>query len=207
MIKKTPKSEVYIPKALKALKKERRKKRKGRTFFREIEPLEAKLEIASVFWENYIKQEFGLELVPKIYRYLLNNPSSKTIIFTDGDTFIKAKSSKDDKTVTMVEARRRRRISEKEAVLKGMIWICTTHILTVDKRKHFLKRLIERKFDLTLIVAFYEVAIGKMPSDTIIISDHTTKIIGHKSSGASVVLNTGMVIGEIDWDDYLDVKF
>jgi hypothetical protein len=206
MITKIPKNEVVLPLKHKEALKRRRRNRKGSSESIKIEPYEIKLIATKRFWRDFLEKEFELELIPSIYCTLLRSRETEKKIFTNGHTCMAAQYLSDEKKILLLYGRQGKYISREEAEKRGEIWINAPHALVIDKRRHFLKRYFERKFDLTLIVALYRELKKRMPRDRISVSDGIYKLSGHKKTGLLIELNTGIKIGEIDWEDYVDKK-
>lgn len=206
MITKTPKSEVVVPKKHKETLKRRRKNHRGSSELIEVEPHEIKLTTTNRFWKDFLEGEFDLELMPVIYSVLSRSKETSKKIFTNGYSYIAAQYMPEEKQVLLLYGYKSKYIDQAEAEEKGLLWINAPHALVVDKRRHFLKRYFERKFDLTLIVPLYKELKKRMPRDRVSVSDGAYKISGHKKTGLLIELNTGIKIGVIDWEKYIDKK-
>jgi hypothetical protein len=204
MIIKTPKNKVEIPKSY--LKKKSLKRwRKPQSYFVQVKQREMKLIISKKVWKFFLSSKLTYELIPAAYFEMLKLPL-ESATFCDRNTLIILKKSKENKSIEVVKAQYND-LNEKEIKQEGFIFLPQSHILYLDRKNHFLKRLFQRNFDLTLIVDAYRELKKVMPGDLVSISDGNTKIIGKKLTGSSIVLSTGIVIGEINWDEYLDKKF
>lgn len=185
------------------------KKRTPQTIEYSVEKMRVELSGTKSFWSTLIKKTIDLELIPHIYVLNENKATEKynmEVISTNGRCVIHAHVSK-DKIVLTKAYRLRERMDKEEAKTKGYDWHSPTLALWMDKYYHFLKRYGQRKFDLSLIVPAYFKAKGTMPSDRVIASDGDSKVILAKKDSQTIILVTGMIAGDIDWDDYLDVKF
>ncbi|HIQ26983.1 MAG TPA: hypothetical protein EYH42_00605 [Sulfurovum sp.] len=76
----------------------------------------------------------------------------------------------------------------------------------IDHQKHFIKRYKERNFDLSLVAHFIgKVVQAKLGQRVKMISQNDI-VIGTRTTAHRAMLISGMVRGEIDWDDYVDKK-
>lgn len=90
---------------------------------------------------------------------------------------------------------------------KGFVYAPQYQVrINIDHKGHFFKRYKKRGFDLRLVAAFIgKVAQAKLGQKVKMISDEVI-IVGKRLDAAHAVLITGMVRGDIDWDDYVDIK-
>lgn len=188
---------------------EKKKRRIPHTIEHSVEKNRVELIGTKNFWSTLIKKTIDLELIPHLYIANENKAIEKydmEVISTNGSCVIHAHISK-DKIVLMKAYRLKNRIGKEEAESKGYDWYTPTLALWMDKQFHFLKRYGKRKFDLDLIVPAYFKAKGMMPNDRVITSNGDSKVVLAKKDSKTIILVTGMVIGEIDWDEYLDIKY
>lgn len=206
MISKIPKEQVVIPDSHKELLEKRKKGRAPRSYYREVPFRQMKLHVPKRVWAKFLKNKLSYELIPSSYLEIMNKDEAMPISFTDGSVVVTAVKSTAENKIDILDVRRRS-MSEKEAKKGGFEWIPQTHTLFLDRNNHFLKRFQQRDFDLTLIVDAYIELKRVMPGDSVSISDGTTKILGRKLTGFTILLTTGIVIGQMNWSEFLDKRF
>lgn len=175
----------------------------------DVGQMRVRLSGTKSFWSTIMRKTIDLELIPHIYQYNENKAIERydmEVISTNGSCVIHAHVYKDNIKLTKAY-RLKNRISKEEAEAKGYDWYFPTLALWMDKNFHFLKRYGQRKFDLNLIVPGYFKAKGMMPNDRVITSDGESKVVLGKKDSQTIILITGMKVGDIDWDEYLDVKY
>jgi len=203
MITKTPKIEVKIPNSH-LRKKASKKWRKPNSYSIQIEPRDMKLTIPKKILAKFVSFKITYELIPAAYFEMLKLPL-ESATFCDLSTLIVLKKDTTKKSIEVVNVKYHS-MSEKDMKTNGIMFLPQSHILYLDRKNHFLKRLLQREFDLTLIVDAYKELKKVMPGDFVSVSNSNTKIMGKKLTGSTVVLSTGFVVGEINWDEYLDKK-
>jgi len=206
MISKTPKEKVVIPETHKRLLAKRKKGRQPRSYYKEVSSRQLKLKIPKMIWIKSLKSKITFELIPSVYLEIMEGAAETSLSYTNGSVVVTATKTSFQNKIEITEIYKCS-LSVKEAKQRGIQWLAPSHLLFLDKRNHFLTRLQQRDFDLTLIVDAYIELKRVMPGDSVSVSDGTTKIIGRKLTGFSVLLSTGMNVGIIDWDDFLDKRF
>jgi len=200
MIIKQPKEKTSP-----AVSNKRKKRYVPRGRYVEVSSLPYHLFFAPDFWKRQVgSRRFSLELVAELYRYIQANPHKTYYKFTDGDCTVHAHF---DKSRIFIEDIRAVKLSRAEMRMAGYIFIFPTCVMRMDKNNHFFERWVQRRFELSLLVPLYEELRRSMPGDRVSVSDGEFKVMGRKTRGMLVVAETGVVLGEIDWDEYLDKKF
>ena len=200
MIIKRPKekAEASVP-------KKRKKRYVPRGRYVEVPSLPYHLVFSADFWKRQVSsRRFSLELVAELYRYIQANPHKNYYKFTDGDSTVHASF---DKSRIYIEDIRAAKLSRAEMRMAGYVFIFPTCVMRMDKNNHFFERWVQRRFELSLLVPLYEELRRSMPGDRVSVSDGEFKLMGRKASGMLLVAETGVILGEIDWDEYLDKKF
>jgi hypothetical protein len=211
MIKKIPKAEVNktLPKKHLEKIKLRKKGYVPKAYYHEVEKMPLGLEFSPLYWTKLGKHNyFTLDVVPLIYRYFEVNQdlSDKELIFSDGYALTHAYMDLENCSVCIDDVRGYQ-CRKSVAKQKGYIPLFPSHTFKLTKDKHLLKRWIERGFDLSLLVPLYEFLIRCRAGDRVSVSDGNCKVMGIKVNGLTILAQTGIVLGEIDWDEFLDVKF
>ena len=197
---------MEIPDAHRILLEKRRKGRRPQSYYREVPSRQVKLKISNKVWVKALKGKLSYELIPSAYLEIMRRDDNTPFSYTDGSAVVTAVKSSSQNTITITDMQKCT-ISAKEAKKSGFEWLSPSHTLFLDRNHHFLKRLKERDFDVSLMIDAYIELKRVMPGDCVSVTDGHTKILGRKQTGLSIVLNTGVVLGEMDWNDFLDVKF
>jgi len=200
---------TIIPKDDKYLQlKEVKKKKKPQTMTyhpHQLNPV--KLFAKESFWKDWERHYFDLSLIKVFYQRAPQLSEDQEITICDGKSVIVGKRTAEDQAI-LIKGYRFKGIYSKEWVeKKGFIYVPQYQTKVVlDHKKHFLKRYKERGFDLRLIAYFISAAAqAKLGQRIKVISDNDI-LIGTRTTAHKAMLISGMVRGEIDWDDYVDRK-
>ncbi len=198
-------SITIIPKENTELKK---KKPRPQTLEWNMEYLhEVKMYAEDTFWADWIKNRFDLALIRIFYSQVGQLTYGEEIKITDGKSVIIGKRTDRDMALLTNGYKMKGVYGKEWAEEKGFVYAPQYQVrINIDHKGHFLKRYKKRGFDLRLVAAFIgKVAQAKLGQKVKMISDEEI-IVGKRLDAGHAVLITGMVRGEIDWDDYVDIK-
>lgn len=168
---------------------------------------EVKIYAEDTFWVDWIKNRFDLALIRIFYTQVPQLSNGAEIKITDGKSVIVGKRIDRD-TAVLTSGYKMKGVYDKEwAEEKGFVYAAQYQVrINIDHKGHFLKRYKKRGFDLRLVAAFIgKVAQAKLGQKVKMISEEEI-IVGKRLDASHAVLITGMVRGDIDWDDYVDTK-
>ena len=211
LIKKIPKNEVIKTLPKKYLEKVmlRKKGYRPKAYYYEVDKMPLGLHFSSLYWEKLGKNNyFTLDIVPLIYRYFEGNQKQhdEDLVFADGYALTTASFDLEQRCVRINDVKRFQ-CRKSVAKQKGYLYLSPSHTFKLTRDKHLLKRWFERDFDLALLVPLYENLVRCRAGDRVSVSDGCSKVMGIKINGLTILAQTGMVLGQIDWDEFLDVKF
>jgi len=201
-------SIIVIPKVREDESATKIKKKKPAPLTWEVATLhEVKLYAKDSFWDAWLKHHFDLSLIRTFYTQAPQLASHEEIKISDGKSVIIGKRTALNKAI-LTGGYTLNHIYPKQWVERKRI-IYTPHYevrVGIDHHKHFIKRYKERNFDLSLVAHFIgKVAQAKLGQRVKMISQNDI-LIGTRTTAHHAILISGMVRGEIDWDDYVDSK-
>ena len=201
-------SITIIPKVKEDESKTKVKKKKPALLTWEVATLhEVKLYANDSFWDAWTKHHFDLSLIKIFYTQSPQLAHNEEIKISDGKSVIIGKRTAQNKAI-LTGGYSLNYIYPKEWV-EGKKMIYAPHYevrVGIDHQKHFIKRYKERNFDLSLVAHFIgKVAQAKLGQRVKMISQNDI-VIGIRTTAHRAMLITGMLRGEIDWDDYVDKK-
>lgn len=197
-----PKDETYLQK-----KEVKRKKKPQTMVYKPYMLSPVKLFAKESFWKDWERHYFDLSLIKAFYHQAPQLSENQEVTICDGKNVIVGKRIAEDQAV-LIKGYVLKRIYSKEWVEKKGFIYAYQYVTKValDHRRHFLKRYKERNFDLRLVAHFITaVAQAKLGQKVKVVSEDDV-LIGTRMSVHKAMLITGMVKGEIDWDDYVDKK-
>ena len=201
-------SITIIPKVKEDEHQTKIKKKKPAPLIWEITTLhEVKLYAKDSFWDAWLKHHFDLSLIKTFYTQVPQLSANEEIKISDGKSVIVGKRTALNKAM-LTGGYTLNHIYPKQWVEgKGIIY--TPHYevrIGIDHQKHFIQRYKERNFDLSLVSHFIgKVAQAKLGQRVKMISQNDI-LIGTRTTAHHAMLISGMVRGEMDWNDYVDKK-
>lgn len=188
--------------------KEKKKKTRPKTLEWHAEYLhEVKIYAKDSFWVDWIKNRFDLSLLRIFYTRVAQLAYDEEIKITDGKSVITGKRIDRDTAILTGGYKMKGIYSREWAKEKGFVFAPHYQVrIGIDHKGHFIKRYKKRGFDLRLVAAFIgKVAQAKLGQKVKMISEEEI-IVGKRLDTHRAVLITGMVRGDMDWDDYVDMK-
>ena len=201
-------SITIIPKVKEDESKTKVKKKKPAPLTWEVATLhEVKLYAQDSFWDAWVKHHFDLSLIKTFYTQTPQLAPNEEIKISDGKSVIIGKRTARNKAILTGGYTLNHICPKERAEGKGFMY--TPHYevrVAIDHHKHFITRYKERNFDLSLVAHFIgKVAQAKLGQKVKMISQNDI-LIGTRTTAHHAMLISGMVRGEIDWDDYVDIK-
>ena len=168
---------------------------------------EVKIYAEDSFWSAWDKSRFDLSLIRVFYAQVPQAAKDEEIRICDGKSVIIGRRTSKTKAVLTGGYMLKNVYSESWVRKKGFFYSPHYQIkIGIDHKRHFVKRYKERAFDLGLVVSFIgKVAQARLGQRVKIVSDNDI-LIGTRTTAHHAMLISGMVRGEMNWDDYVDVK-
>ena len=169
---------------------------------------EVKIYAEDSFWDAWEQSHFDLSLIRVFYTQVPQATKDEVITICDGKSVIIGKRVGKTKAILTGGYSLKHIYSEAWVKKKGFVYSPHYQVrIGIDHKRHFIKRYKERIFDLGLVAAFIgKVAQARLGQKVKIISENDI-LVGVRTTANHAMLITGMVRGEMDWDDYVDVKF
>lgn len=195
-----PKDEIYQENRPK-------KRRKGTLIWHSTTLHDVRLGAEESFWDDWVKHHFDLSLIRSFYDQTPNLSYGEEITICDGKSVIVGKRISKDQAVLSKGYKFKYIYSKKWVEMKGFLYTPQYEVYTaIDHKAHFIKRYQKRGFNLGLVAQFIgKVAQAQLGQKVKMISDEDI-IIGTRTTVHAAMLISGMVRGEMDWNEYIDKK-
>ena len=179
-----------------------------KTMIVEIDELnDVKIYAIDSFWDAWENHHFDLSLILTFYKEVSQCTHNQIIKITDGKNVIIGERV-DQEHATLINGYILKSIhSELWASKNGFIFTAHRQVrIGIDHKRHFIDRYKKRNFDLSLVAIFIiRVPMGKLGQRIKIVSKNDI-LIGTRTTQYGGMLISGMVRGEMDFEDYVDVK-
>lgn len=163
---------------------------------------EVKISAEDSFWDAWEDTHFDLSLIRVFYTQAPQAAKDEEIKVCDGKSVIIGKRVGKTKAVLTGGYMLKNVYSESWVKRKGFFYSPHYQVrIGIDHKKHFIKRYKERSFDLGLVAAFIgKVAQARLGQKVKMISENDI-LVGTRTTANHAMLISGMVRGEIDWDN------
>jgi len=165
------------------------------------------LDAEESFWDDWIKHHFDLSLIRIFYAHSPNLSYGEEITICDGKSVITGKRISKDQAILSRGYKLKYVYSQKWVEKRGYLYTLQYEVcISIDHKSHFIKRYQQRGFNLGLAVRFIgKVAQAQLGQKVKMIGDEDI-IIGTRTTAHAAMLISGMVRGEMNWDEYVDKK-
>ncbi|HIE58965.1 MAG TPA: hypothetical protein EYP82_03305 [Hydrogenothermaceae bacterium] len=200
-------SITVIPKDGTYQKNSPKKIRKGTLVWQSAPLHNIRLDAEESFWDDWMKHHFDLSLIRIFYNHAPNLTCHEEIKIYDGKSVIIGKRISQDQAVLLKGYKLKYVYSQKWVEKRGDMYTPQYEVyISIDHKSHFIKRYQQRGFDLGLVAQFIgKVAQAQLGQKVKMIGDEDI-IIGTRTTAHAAMLISGMVRGEMDWDEYVDKK-
>jgi len=185
----------------------RKKGRGGVLIWNTSHSNEVKIHAEDSFWDAWEVSRFDLSLIRTFYTQAPQLSKNEVIKICDGKSVIIGKRIGKTKAVLTGGYMLKNVYSKSWVKRKGFFYSPHYQLkIGIDHKKHFIERYKERGFDLGLAAAFIgKVAQARLGQRVKMIGENDI-LVGTRTTAHHAMLISGMVRGEMDWEDYVDVK-
>jgi len=195
-----PKDETYQRNSPKKI-------RKGTLKWQSTPLHNIRLDAEESFWDDWIKHHFDLSLIRIFYAHAPNLFYGEKVTICDGKSVITGKRISQDQVILSEGYRLKYVCSQKWVEKRGYLYTPQYEVyISIDHKAHFIKRYQQRGFDLGLVAQFIgKVAQAQLGQKVKMIGNNDI-VIGTRTTAHAAMLISGMVRGEMDWDEYVNNK-